>query len=66
MLKKIISMLIIVILVTGIFLTVGPLTPNPISPQTVTAEDLRGGFQLIPESMDSTGVKPDSSYMLKS
>ena len=40
---------------------------NPFSPATeALAEEFRNGYSLLPQSYDSTGIKTDSSFVLKS
>ncbi len=48
-------------LLLGIFII-----PNSLFTEKVSAGDYRGGFSLTPSSYDSTGVKPDSEFMLES
>ncbi|MFA6309632.1 MAG: alpha-2-macroglobulin family protein [Clostridia bacterium] len=58
--KKIISFLVIIsMLVSVLFIT----TPSNVRADTI---DMRGGFELVPSDSDSTGVKVDSTYTLKS
>lgn len=40
--------------------------PNSTFTEKVIAGDYRGGFTLTPVSLDSTGVKPDSEFILES
>jgi hypothetical protein len=42
------------------------ITTNFLPEDRVSAGDYRGGFSLVPQSFDSTGVNPDSKYTLKS
>lgn len=42
------------------------LMPDSLMTQKVIADEYRGGFNLIPLSVDATGVKPDSEFILKS
>lgn len=48
-------------LLLGIFII-----PNSLFTEKVSAGDYRGGFSLTPLSYDSTGVKPDSEFVLES
>ena len=48
-------------LLLGIFII-----PNSLFTEKVSAGDYRGGFALTPLSYDSTGVKPDSEFILES
>jgi uncharacterized protein YfaS (alpha-2-macroglobulin family) len=48
-------------LLIGIFVI-----PNSLFTEKVSAGDYRGGFTLTPSSFDSTGVKPDSEFILES
>jgi len=63
MYKKIVSVFLIILIVIG---AIYILTPDESNPNKVFAEDYRGGWLLLPDGSDSTGVFADSTFTLKS
>ena len=60
--KRAISIVIMVALLAAAVFVFNPFIKGP----TVYAEQYRSGFSLVPVDYDSTGVKTDSSFLLKS
>ncbi|MHB1453658.1 MAG: Ig-like domain-containing alpha-2-macroglobulin family protein [Saccharofermentanales bacterium] len=63
MLKKIVSVSLVIMIVIGaIFI----FTPDEWDQNKVSADDYRGGWLLLPDGSDSTGVFTESTFTLKS
>ncbi|MCX8130598.1 MAG: Ig-like domain-containing protein [Clostridia bacterium] len=60
MLKRITCSILVVIFLTSVFVAASPLSVS-----IANAENFRKGYSLDPVNSDSTGVKPDSKYILK-
>ncbi len=63
MYKKIVSVFLVILIVIG---AIYILTPDDSNPNKVFAEDYRGGWLLLPDGSDTTGVFTDSTFTLKS